>query len=269
VSDQRGPLMHQMHAPPQEVARLTQALGIDVSRRDVAAAQQTGNLLRIEVVVLRLAAVDGLHVECVTDDKRDLLRLTQIGDPVPGEETLDAHDHVRPIRCQRLQQHLQQQLLVGGNLRAMDDVAGLVENAHRQEPGVQIDAAVESVLPCVESHHGLRVRDVRRSCGNNQHTSCEEAMMSIKALQQTAGVSSSPRLPHSRACANSPGLRAAERVTDFKKPGWASSRAVDASNPAATLTSSEMRNVGSSSARSHVRGAATWKSGSAAPHTLG
>ena len=50
---------------------------------------------------------------------------------------------------------------------------------------MQIDAAVESVLSCVESHHGLRVRDVRRSCGNNQHTSCEEAMMSIKALQRT------------------------------------------------------------------------------------
>ena len=114
---------------------------------------------------------------------RNLLRLTQISDPVPGKQALDAHHHVRPKRRQRLQK----ELLVGRNLRALDDVTGLVENADRQEPGVQIDAAVESVLSCVKSHHGLRVRDVRRSCGNYQHTSCEEAMMSIKALQQTAG----------------------------------------------------------------------------------
>ena len=118
----------------------------------------------------------------MTDHEGNLLRLTKIGDPVPSEEALDAHNHVGPVRRQRLQQ----QLLVRGNLRSLNNGAGLIQNAHRQKPGMQINAAVESVLSCVESHHGLRVRDVRRSCGNYQHTSCEEAMMSIKALQMTA-----------------------------------------------------------------------------------
>jgi hypothetical protein len=80
---------------------------------------------------------------------------------------------------------LQQKLLVRRNLRSMNNGAGLIQNAYRQKPGMQINAAVESVLSCVESHHGLRVRDVRWSCGNYQHTSCEEAMMSIKQLQLT------------------------------------------------------------------------------------
>jgi hypothetical protein len=42
-----------------------------------------------------------------------------------------------------------------------DGLAGAIEDAERQGPGVQIDAAVESVLLIVESHHGLQVRGLK------------------------------------------------------------------------------------------------------------
>jgi hypothetical protein len=46
------------------------------------------------------------------------------------------------------------ELLLGRQL-LLQDGAGLVEDADRQEPCVQIDAAVELVWFGVKSHHGL------------------------------------------------------------------------------------------------------------------
>src|SRR5437588_4078538 len=43
----------------------------------------------------------------------------------------------------------------GGSVASSATPPGLVEYAQRQRPGVQIDAAVKSVLPGVEVHHGL------------------------------------------------------------------------------------------------------------------
>jgi hypothetical protein len=50
---------------------------------------------------------------------------------------------------------------------------------------VEVDAAVESVRLVVESHHGLREKG-SLVAGYVQCTCCEEAMMSIQPLQQTA-----------------------------------------------------------------------------------
>jgi hypothetical protein len=95
--------------------------------------------------------VDRLHVQGVAEHERDAFTTAQVGHPVPGKQTLDRHHYVRPKR----RQSVEQQLLARRQLLVQDDVAGLVENAHRQNSGVQIDAAVESVLSRVEAHHGL------------------------------------------------------------------------------------------------------------------
>jgi hypothetical protein len=50
---------------------------------------------------------------------------------------------------------VEESLLVGRDLGLTDDAAGLVEDADGEEPGVQIDAAVESVLAGVEAHGEL------------------------------------------------------------------------------------------------------------------
>jgi hypothetical protein len=55
-------------------------------------AQQPGDLAGVDAIVLRLAAVDGFHVQGVAKHERDVLVGTEIGDPVPGEHALGADD---------------------------------------------------------------------------------------------------------------------------------------------------------------------------------
>lgn len=89
MRDQQGPLADEAVASPQEIASFAQALRIDVRDGKVAAAQQGG-----ELVVLGLAAVNGLEVESVAENERDLVPSAQIGDPVPGEHALAPDDEI-------------------------------------------------------------------------------------------------------------------------------------------------------------------------------
>ena len=84
----------------------------------------------------------------MAEDERNLVSAAEVGDPVPGEEALDADDNVGAEGSEGIEESL----FVGRDLRLTDDVAGLVEDADGEEPGVQVDAAVELVLPVVESH---------------------------------------------------------------------------------------------------------------------
>ncbi len=45
-------------------------------------------------VVLGFAAVDGLHVEGVSEDELDAFGAAEIGEPVPGEDALDGDDEI-------------------------------------------------------------------------------------------------------------------------------------------------------------------------------
>jgi hypothetical protein len=49
-------------------------------------------------------------------------------------------------------------IATGGDGLGENGLAGGVEDVQGESPGVEIDAAVESVLLVGESHHGLRVR---------------------------------------------------------------------------------------------------------------
>jgi hypothetical protein len=54
--------------------------------------------LRVDLVVFGLAAMNGFHVEGMTEDKRDVFLGAQVGEPVPGEHAFDRDDDIRPIR---------------------------------------------------------------------------------------------------------------------------------------------------------------------------
>ena len=71
------------------------AAGIDVGLRQHAAAQQHGDLVRVDLVVLGLAAVDGLHRERVAEHERDAFGGADVGEPVPGEHALGRDDQIR------------------------------------------------------------------------------------------------------------------------------------------------------------------------------
>src|SRR5262249_50359882 len=95
--------------------------------------------------------MDRFHVQGVAQDKRNLLGGAQVGEPVPGEHALTSNYQV----VTKVSDGLQKSSGMGRDVCLADDRAGLVEDADGQSPGVQIDAAVKSVLLVVETHHAL------------------------------------------------------------------------------------------------------------------
>jgi hypothetical protein len=81
----------------------------------------------------------------------DLIRLAQVGEPVPGEHALAGDDQAFAERRYGLEDCLRS----GGAGLFADDVAASVENAQRNGSGMEIDAAVGSVGLVVIAHHGL------------------------------------------------------------------------------------------------------------------
>jgi hypothetical protein len=98
--------------------------------------------------------VDGLHVQGVAEDEGDVLAGAEVGEPVPGARALGGDGE--PVAEGR--DGLEEGGRGGGDGVVEDGVAGGVEDADGEGPGVQVDAAIESVLLVVESHHGLRGR---------------------------------------------------------------------------------------------------------------
>jgi hypothetical protein len=82
----------------------------------------------------------------------DLLLGAEVCEPVPGEHALGGDDEVVAEGGEGLEEGLG----TGGDALVEDDSAGLVEDAEVHGPGVEVDAAVESVLLVVQAHgHGL------------------------------------------------------------------------------------------------------------------
>ena len=75
----------------------------------------------------------------------------EVGQPVPGEHAFDGDDE--PIAIRR--DSIDKGAGLGRILTVKKRLASLVEDAEIHCSGVQIDAAVESVLLSIETHHGL------------------------------------------------------------------------------------------------------------------
>jgi hypothetical protein len=141
-------LVRQRHAAPQEITGGAPLSRVDIGLREHAAAQQDSNLLRVDLVMFGLAALDGLHVEGMTEDERDLFVGAEVGEPVPGEHAFDRHDDIGPVRSNGSEEGFRVRLHI-----AMDqDLAALVEDADVPHPGMQVDTAVKWVLRVVKSH---------------------------------------------------------------------------------------------------------------------
>jgi len=101
-----------VQAPAQKVAGGAHHGRIDVGLGQHAALEQQCDLVRIELVVLDLAAVNGLHVQRMPQHESDVLARADIGDPVPGKDAFHRHHEVVPVRfdqCQKVR-------LVGTNI---------------------------------------------------------------------------------------------------------------------------------------------------------
>jgi hypothetical protein len=87
----------------------------------------------------------------VAEHKVDVLKVAEVGEPVPGKQALDAADESVPKRGHGPQKSLG----VAGEVLVADDVAVMVEDADVHGPGVPIDATVESMLAGVAAHGGV------------------------------------------------------------------------------------------------------------------
>ncbi len=148
VSQQFGPLAHQMHPAAEQVSSRTHAFRIDVSLRDHPASQQNGDLVAVNLVVLGLSAVNGFHVQGVTQNEGNIFSSAQIGKPVPGEDTFDRNDDALAEGSDRFEKRIG----IGFHVAMKNDRTGLIENAHIHGSSVQIDSAIMWVLLSVKSH---------------------------------------------------------------------------------------------------------------------
>lgn len=97
VRQELGALPHQVIASAHEVAGGAHFGRIDIGLREHARAQQCCNFLRIDAVILDLAAMDGFHVQRMTEDEGQLFAGAQVGQPVPGEDAFDADNQVGAV----------------------------------------------------------------------------------------------------------------------------------------------------------------------------
>ena len=154
-------------------------------------AQRHGDCVGVDLVVVGLAAMDGLHREGMTEDKRDTVFSTEVSKPVPRKHTFGSQDDLSAVGGDGLQKRLR-----GGlHVPVQQCFTGLVEDAHVHGAGLEVDAAGKGVLFGVESLRGLLL--VRyESFGRSQHTTVLRwggASISINPMELTAlGMRSAP-----------------------------------------------------------------------------
>jgi len=138
VLEQFRSLLHQTAAPAQEVASGSHLGRVGIGLGEQVRTQQTCDLARIELVVLLLATVDRPHVQRMAQHEAKLLLLTQVSEPVPGEDALAANHQVVSVRSDGFQERfrLRRQVLVEEPLTLS------IQNAQEHGSCVKINTTV-------------------------------------------------------------------------------------------------------------------------------
>jgi len=151
MSEELGALAGEVEAAAQEVAGRAHLGRVDVRHGDGATAQERGEFLGVDAVVLGLAAVNGLQVECMGEDEVDPVLDAQVGEPVPTEDALDADDEILAVGCDGPEKGIAR----AGDAPVKDDRALMVEDAEVHGPRVKVDPPIVAVLAAIESHGSL------------------------------------------------------------------------------------------------------------------
>ena len=138
VGEEVGAAADEVGSPAQEVPGGSHLGGVDVGHGEGAAPQEGGDLVGVDLVVLDLGAVDGLHGEGVAQDELDPLAPAEVGDPVPGEDALDADDQVGSAGGDGLEERVGR----GATVLVKHDLAVTGEDAEVHGASVQVDPAV-------------------------------------------------------------------------------------------------------------------------------
>jgi hypothetical protein len=148
VGQQLRPCARQRHAPPAQGTGRAPLGRRDIRWRAQAPAEEPGHRGGGARGVCGRAAVDGLHRERMAEATRPPCVGTQVGEPIPGEDTCDGHDDSRTVGRQGPQKGRR----TGLHGAVHEEVAGLVQETDRQAAGMQLDAALRVVLLGVALH---------------------------------------------------------------------------------------------------------------------
>jgi hypothetical protein len=141
-------LARQIYPAPEQGSRGTHGGRIPVGLWEHATTEQDSDFLCINLVVFGCATVNGFHGQGMAEDKRDILLGTQIGEPVPGKNTLHRDNHILPIGCHGLEKRL----WASFHVPVQQELALLREDAHIHGAGMQVDATVCFGLFRVKAH---------------------------------------------------------------------------------------------------------------------
>jgi hypothetical protein len=137
-----------MHAAAKEISGGAYLSGIHIGLREHAAAQEHGDFVGVDLIVLGLTPMNGFHVEGVAQDEGNPFLGAQVGEPVPSEDTFDADNQVFAVGCNSFQKRFRPCL----HIPVAQDGSILVQDAKVHGTGVQVDATIKFVLLGVESH---------------------------------------------------------------------------------------------------------------------
>jgi hypothetical protein len=115
--------------------------------REHATAEQLANLVGIDRVVFRFAAVDGFHRDRGTQDESHSLLGAKIGESRPREETLDGHDESPAGWSKGLEKRFRGCF----HSAVQKNFAILAQDADVHGAGMQVGTTVNGVLLGVES----------------------------------------------------------------------------------------------------------------------
>src|SRR5262245_5739145 len=172
-----------MGAAPQEVPGSPHLGRIDIGLWEHATAEQGRNLLRIDLVIFGLAAMDGFHIESVSKDKGNPFVRTEVGQPIPGKDAFDRHNETVPTGGNGVEKRSRR----GFHIAVEHDFSVVVHDTDVHTPGMQVDTAVKWVLIVVESHEASSsfVSDLVSKSAYHWGYAEGEASIIIKGVQPT------------------------------------------------------------------------------------
>jgi hypothetical protein len=142
MREPRRPFAHAMPPPPEQSAGRAHHGGLDIRRRPHPPAEPHGHRVRINRIVLSLPAVNRCHREGMPEHERNPLTSAEVGEPVPGQETLDGHDASGATWCHGPEECFR----TGLHVLVEPDPPSLVQETDRPAPGMPTDAAIQVVL---------------------------------------------------------------------------------------------------------------------------
>ena len=148
VSKKFSSLSGEIHSAPEQITGGAHPGRVDVGHGEHSTSNEHSDLVGVDSVVLCLAAVNGFHVEGVTEDERDAFLFAQIGQPVPGEGAFNSDNKIFPVLFDSSQEYLPVSLYVP----MQQHRALVVYDAEIHGFCVQVDSTIIFVLFRVEFH---------------------------------------------------------------------------------------------------------------------